>query len=137
MAMCLIRYAHFFILFISISFCERNFNFENKFPQFGNVVQVFNASWLNDKTYWTQISKKCHFDKCHSKVVPIERSHAVKKTHCTYKLKKERERELYSIDHLKNGSLNEIENDSSCFDRMQGTCNFTNKPIGWHADPIA
>ena len=30
------------------------------------------------------MSKKCHFDKHHSKVIPIERSHAAKETHCTY-----------------------------------------------------
>ena len=58
-------------------FSERNFDFENELPQFRS------DSWLNGKPYGRQMSKKCHFEKRHSKVIPIEISHAANKTHST------------------------------------------------------
>ena len=57
-------------------FHERNFDFKNKFPQFGSVFKVLNNLWLNVKPYKPQVSKKYHFDKRYLKVIPIERSHA-------------------------------------------------------------
>ena len=52
-------------------FCKRNFDFENKFPKFERVVQVFNDSRLSDKPHSTQRSTKFHFDKHQLKVTPF------------------------------------------------------------------
>ena len=60
-------------------FREWNFDFKNKFPQFGCVLQVLNDTCSNGKPWKTQMSKKFHFDKRYSKVMPIEWSHAAKK----------------------------------------------------------
>ena len=49
---------------------------------------------LNGKPYWTQMSKECHFDKRHSKVIPIERFYAARQTSCTWVYKVSRKSEV-------------------------------------------
>ena len=63
-------------------FHEQNIHFEIRFLQYESVAWVLNDSWLNVEPYWTQMSKKCHFEKSHSKVIPIEWSNAAEKQHC-------------------------------------------------------
>ena len=51
-------------------FRERNFDFENKFPQFGSIVKVLNDSRLNGKLYLTQMAKKMSLSQISFKSYP-------------------------------------------------------------------